>query len=269
MPDSIATNYLNVPKAFEPLNTLAERITRGQSTFYGEAVALQRWFTESGKFTYSLNVHQPPTAKALINFLTKDRRGYCQQFAFAMAVLARLLDIPSRVAVGYTEGSPIGHDRWDVRTSDAHAWPELYFQGAGWLRFEPTPSGSDGQATAVQPAYTLPPQTAVPGGPQSVADPDAHGLRAGRQAGRLRGAGQARPPQRPGNRRGRQRRPFGTDLADRRGAGHRPAHRAAPGQVADPAAALVTRGGRRAAGPGGLAGTAGRPDRLQGRLVGE
>ena len=88
-----------------------------------------------------------------------------------MAVLARLLDIPSRVAVGYTGGSPIGHDRWDVRTSDAHAWPELYFQGAGWLRFEPTPSGSDGQATAVQPAYTLPPQTVVPGGSQSVATP--------------------------------------------------------------------------------------------------
>ena len=63
--------------------------------------------------------------------------------------------------------SPIGHDRWDVRTSDAHAWPELYFQGAGWLRFEPTPSGSDGQATAIQPAYTLPPQITTPGGTQA------------------------------------------------------------------------------------------------------
>jgi hypothetical protein len=175
MPNTIATSYLNVPKPFLPLDKLAERITRGQSTFYGEAVALQRWFTESGKFTYSLNMDQgePPTAQALINFLTKDRRGYCQQFAFAMAVLARLLDIPSRVAVGYTEGSPIGHDRWDVRTSDAHAWPELYFQGAGWLRFEPTPSGSEGQATARQPAYTLPPQTAVPGGSQITPSPAA------------------------------------------------------------------------------------------------
>jgi hypothetical protein len=173
IPSSIETNYLAVPKAFLPLAKLAERITRGQTTFYGEAVALQRWFTQSGKFTYSLNVHEPDTAKALIDFLTKDRQGYCQQFAFAMAVLARLLDIPSRVAVGYTEGSSIGHDRWDVRTSDAHAWPELYFQGAGWLRFEPTPSGAGGQATAVQPAYTLPPTTVAPGGPQSVATPQA------------------------------------------------------------------------------------------------
>jgi hypothetical protein len=169
IPDGISTNYLSYPKVFAQLSGLAERITRGQATFYGEAVALQRWFTESGKFTYSLNASQPDTAQALINFLTKDRRGYCQQFAFAMAVLARLLNIPSRVAVGYTEGSPIGHDRWDVRTSDAHAWPELYFQGAGWLRFEPTPSGSEGQATARQPAYTMPPQIAPTGGPQGVA----------------------------------------------------------------------------------------------------
>ena len=171
IPDSISTNYLNVPKTFLSLSKLAQRITRGQGTFYGEAVALQRWFTESGKFTYSLNARQPDSAQALIDFLTKNRQGYCQKFAFAMAVLARLLDIPSRVAVGYTEGSPIGHDRWDVRTSDAHAWPELYFHGAGWLRFEPTPSGSEGQATARQPAYTVPPQTAVPGGPQAEATP--------------------------------------------------------------------------------------------------
>jgi len=167
-PDSISNSYLSVPSAFDPLVKLAQRITRGQATLYGDAVALQRWFTHPGRFTYSLHVHQPDTAKALSNFLTKDRRGYCQQFAFAMAVLARLLNIPSRVAVGYTEGSSIGHDRWDVRTSDAHAWPELYFQGAGWLRFEPTPSGSDGQATASQPAYTLPAQTSTPGGTDTL-----------------------------------------------------------------------------------------------------
>jgi hypothetical protein len=183
IPNSISANYLSVPGAFSPLGKLAQRVTSGQNTFYGEAVALQHWFTQSGKFTYSLNVHQPDTAQALINFLTKTRQGYCQQFAFAMAVLARLLDIPSRVAVGYTEGSPIGHDRWDVRTSDAHAWPELYFQGAGWLRFEPTPSGSDGQATAVQPAYTLPVLPAIPGGlpnqPSPTATASAPGVKQG------------------------------------------------------------------------------------------
>jgi transglutaminase-like putative cysteine protease len=173
VPNSIDNNYLSVPQAFLSLSKLAQRITQGQATLYGEAVALQRWFTDPGRFTYSLNVSEPNTAKALDNFLTKDRRGYCQQFAFAMAVLARLLDIPSRVAVGYTRGSLIGNDRWNVRTSDAHAWPELYFQGAGWLRFEPTPAGSDGQATAIQPTYTLPPQITTPGGTAPVPAPAA------------------------------------------------------------------------------------------------
>ncbi len=173
IPDSIETSYTDYPPVFTSLDKLAGQITQKQTTPYGKAVALQRWFAQSGHFTYSLNVREPDTAQALINFLTKDRRGYCQQFAFAMAVLARLLGIPSRVAVGYTAGSPIGHGRWDVRTSDAHAWPELYFQGAGWLRFEPTPSGSDGQATARQPAYTLPLLRTAPDGGGGVPTPAA------------------------------------------------------------------------------------------------
>ena len=96
---------------------------------------------------------------ALIQFLTKNKEGYCQQFAFGMAVLARLAGIPARVVVGYTQGSFIGNDNWQVKTSDAHAWPELYFPGVGWLRFEPTPpnaAGLPGQATAIPPPYSTP-----------------------------------------------------------------------------------------------------------------
>ncbi len=173
IPNGIETNYMSFPTVFTSLGKLAQQITQKQTTPYGKAVALQRWLAQSGHFTYSLNVREPDTAQALINFLTKDRRGYCQQFAFAMAVLARLLGIPSRVAVGYTAGSPIGHGRWVVRTSDAHAWPELYFQGAGWLRFEPTPAGSDGQATARQPAYTLPLLRVAPDGTGGAPAPSA------------------------------------------------------------------------------------------------
>ena len=73
-----------------------------------------------------------------------------------MAVLARLEGIPSRIAVGYTSGMEQHQGgTWQVTTADAHAWPELYFSGLGWLRFEPTPGGPNGQGTAVQPAYAL------------------------------------------------------------------------------------------------------------------
>ena len=155
-PTAIADQYLNVPAAFRPLTGLAKKVTSGAPTRYGKAIALQQWFTTRGGFRYSLNATEPPNASGLSHFLTVSKRGYCQQFAFAMAVLARLLGIPSRVAVGFTAGTPTGIGTWTVKTSDAHAWPELYFQGAGWLRFEPTPSGSAGQGTAIPPTYTVP-----------------------------------------------------------------------------------------------------------------
>jgi len=151
----------SVPAAYQTKNMkrLVNHITAGRTTPYGKAVAIQQWFTTPGRFKYSLNVPQTQSASALINFLTKTRKGYCQQFAFAMAVLARLAHIPARVVVGYTQGSFIGNNTWQVKTSDAHAWPELYFPGYGWLRFEPTPPntvGLPGQATASAPPYSTP-----------------------------------------------------------------------------------------------------------------
>jgi transglutaminase-like putative cysteine protease len=168
-PPAAQRGYLTVPRPFGRLRSLAARVTAGQSTGYGKAVALQQWFTKPGNFKYALTPALPPNANALVTFLTKTRRGYCQQFAFAMAVLARLVGIPSRVVVGYTQGVYQGNGIWQVRTRDAHAWPELYFAGAGWLRFEPTPIGSSGEAgqpTASAPAYSFPPAGGAAPAPQ-------------------------------------------------------------------------------------------------------
>jgi hypothetical protein len=156
-PAAIASQYLTVPAAFRPLTALADKVTKDAANPYAKALALQNWFTDTGDFTYSLKVREPVDATGLTHFLTVTKKGYCQQFAFAMAVLARLLGIPSRVAVGFTPGTSTGElNTYQVKTSDAHAWPELYFQGLGWIRFEPTPSGSGGQGTAVPPSYTIP-----------------------------------------------------------------------------------------------------------------
>jgi transglutaminase-like putative cysteine protease len=158
-PPASEHGYLIVPQPFQQLLALTRHVTAGQRSAYSKAVALQEWFTEPRNFTYSLNVALPAGPSGLITFVTKTRRGFCEQFAFAMAVMARLVGIPSRVVVGYTQGVGVGNGLWEVRTSDAHAWPELYFKGAGWLRFEPTPSGSGGeggQATASAPAYSFP-----------------------------------------------------------------------------------------------------------------
>jgi transglutaminase-like putative cysteine protease len=173
-PPAAEHGYLTVPRPFQQLLALTRHVTAGQSSAYGKAVALQEWFTEPGNFTYSLATSLPPGPSGLIDFVTKTRRGFCEQFAFAMAVMARLAGIPSRLVVGYTQGVDTGNGVWEVRTSDAHAWPELYFKGAGWLRFEPTPAGGNGeagQATASDPSYSVPPVGGVV--PQASPSPSA------------------------------------------------------------------------------------------------
>ncbi|MEV7802506.1 DUF3488 and transglutaminase-like domain-containing protein [Microbispora sp. NPDC088329] len=153
LPDS--DRYLQLPDGLDPrVAALARRVTADATTPYEAAVELQEWFTQAGRFTYDVRA-SGSGAQALSRFLLRDRRGYCEQFAGAMAVMARLLNIPARVSVGYTGGTKIDNV-WTVRTHDTHAWPELFFDGIGWLRFEPTPAGTGGQGTAQVPSYSLP-----------------------------------------------------------------------------------------------------------------
>jgi transglutaminase-like putative cysteine protease len=142
--------YLVVPDNLpaQVLDTANQIITTaGAVTPYQKALALQEWF-QAG--TYDITIKTGTDANALVTFLN-NRRGFCEQFAATMALMARLEGIPARVDVGFTPGTKIPNsDSYLVTTADAHAWPELYFPGAGWLRFEPTPR-ADGQTS--DPAY--------------------------------------------------------------------------------------------------------------------
>jgi transglutaminase-like putative cysteine protease len=163
-PADVLRQYVPFPATSgSPLRKLAQRITKHSSTLYGKAMAIQDWFTKPGRFTYTTSASQPNTLAGLLRFLTTARQGYCQQFAFGMAALARLIGIPARVAVGYTAGTRQTDGNWLVTSADAHAWPELFFQGAGWLRFEPTPGGSAGQGTAFPPVYARSGSSTIPG----------------------------------------------------------------------------------------------------------
>jgi hypothetical protein len=102
---------------------------------------------------------------AMVDFLN-DRSGYCEQFATTMAAMARHLGIPARVALGFTSGDLQGDGSYLIRARDMHAWPELYFEGVGWVPFEPTPAARTGAA----PAWTRP---AVESSPSDPAGPTA------------------------------------------------------------------------------------------------
>lgn len=150
-PSQYAT-YLAVPQVQPEVRTLAEQITGKAKSPFDKALAIQNYL-DSPPFSYSTNVTPGDSANALARFLFVTKTGFCQQYSAAMAVLARLVGIPSRVAVGFTRGERQSDGTWLVTTHDAHAWPELFFASFGWVAFEPTPRG-DGQT--VRPAYTQP-----------------------------------------------------------------------------------------------------------------
>jgi transglutaminase-like putative cysteine protease len=133
----------------DPLVQLANRVTAKADTPAAKAAAIQA-FLRSSQFSYSTEPQPGTGYDALQNFLLRDHRGYCEQFASAMAMMARVVGIPSRVSVGFLPGEQ-DEEGWKVSIRDMHAWPELYFANYGWVRFEPTPASVTGTA----PAWTV------------------------------------------------------------------------------------------------------------------
>jgi transglutaminase-like putative cysteine protease len=133
----------------DSLVQLANRITADAETPAAKAAAIQAHL-RSKQFTYSTEPLPGSGYDALQNFLLHDRRGYCEQFASAMAMMARVIGIPSRVSVGFLPGER-DEQGWKVSIRDMHAWPELYFANHGWVRFEPTPASVTGAA----PSWTV------------------------------------------------------------------------------------------------------------------
>ncbi|MGW9184909.1 transglutaminase family protein [Agromyces sp. NPDC055661] len=148
----------NVPEQFAPFLELPDEmpqiitdtaavVTSGTATKYDAAVAIQAYL-RGPDFDYSTEApveegYDGGGFDVIARFL-ETKAGYCVHFASTMAVLAREVGIPARISIGYTQGSPTeervdGVQRVEVDSHDLHAWPELYFEGVGWVPFEPTP----------------------------------------------------------------------------------------------------------------------------------
>ncbi|WP_396043886.1 transglutaminaseTgpA domain-containing protein [Cellulomonas sp. P22] len=125
------------------IRALAAQLTADASTPYDQAMALQAYFRNPQNFVYDTRVAPATSDDAVWDFID-SRRGYCVQFATSMAVLARTLGIPARLGIGFLPGT-VGDDGvYTVTGRQSHAWPELYFEGSGWVRFEPTPAVQTG-----------------------------------------------------------------------------------------------------------------------------
>lgn len=151
---SVADEYLALPGDLPDVVAEYAREAVGDAeTDWDRAVRLQRWFQDTSRFTYTLDRPEGNAAGDLVTFLSpgpEGRRGYCEQFAAAMAVMARSLGIPARVAVGFLRPEQVAPRQHMYSANDMHAWPELYFEGHGWVLLEPTPASH----TQRVPAYT-------------------------------------------------------------------------------------------------------------------
>jgi protein-glutamine gamma-glutamyltransferase len=141
-------------RQYRPLYTQARDLVGTPKNPYAAVVRLESWFRAGGDFVYD---ERPPTPRGtppLVSFVTSTKRGYCQHFAGAMAVMLRELGIPARVAAGFTSGRYNADDgRWFVADRNAHTWVEAWFDGYGWLPFDPTPGR--GQLGATYTAASL------------------------------------------------------------------------------------------------------------------
>ncbi|HSL12075.1 MAG TPA: DUF3488 and transglutaminase-like domain-containing protein [Actinomycetota bacterium] len=173
IPQADIRRYLALPSDIPPeIEEVAERwIADAQAeSDYDRVRAIQDALQGPG-FVYDPDVELRDDSSTLARFLTETRAGFCQQFASAMAVMLRLVGIPSRVAVGFTEGTPDGGDlagdgsgTYTLSTRNLHSWVEVPFEGYGWLAFEPTP----GRDNPVAEPYQNPPTDPGCRGPDCV-----------------------------------------------------------------------------------------------------
>jgi transglutaminase-like putative cysteine protease len=170
-PDLAAkSDQATVPGNFpKEIRDTAETLTRDAASPYGKAVALEKWF-QSDLFTYDQTVDYGGSPRALQDFVLKNRRGFCEQFALAFAEMARAVHLPTRVAVGYHQSALDSTDhKFHVMGDDAHAWPEVWLgPKIGWYAFEPTKNqfnpttqrGSENRTPTTTPGATTPTSTA-------------------------------------------------------------------------------------------------------------
>jgi transglutaminase-like putative cysteine protease len=138
-PPEVLLNDLQTPALDPRISRLAEEITGKESDNYDKAVAIERYLRTN--FKYTLQLPHTLQRDPLANFLFERKQGHCEYFASSMAVMLRIVGIPSRVVNGFRTGEFNDlTSQYLVRASNAHSWVEAFFPGYGWVSFDPTPA---------------------------------------------------------------------------------------------------------------------------------
>ncbi len=172
LPPDLAQRYLALPDTIpQRVRDLAQQVTAGAETRYDQAQAIEDYLRA---YTYTLDLPLPPADRDVVDYFLFDlKKGFCSYYASAMVVMARSVGVPARFASGYAQGTyDFEHGRWQVTELNAHSWVEVYFEGIGWVEFEPTAglpplersSGEGSTGSADSPPTTAGSTTAFPWG---------------------------------------------------------------------------------------------------------
>ncbi len=139
-PEWVKEKYLQLPDNFSPrIRDLALEIAAPYDNPYEQALAITNYLREEIQYVTAVSLPQEDALDPLEFFLFESRQGFCNYYASAEALMLRSLGIPARLAVGFAQGhADLQGMLYTVRERDAHAWPEVYFPGYGWVEFEPT-----------------------------------------------------------------------------------------------------------------------------------
>jgi transglutaminase-like putative cysteine protease len=167
----VRERYLSLPRRTPArVRNLATEITAEATTAYDKALAVERYLRQ---FPYDLEIESAPAGEDIVEYFLFDiQRGYCDYYASAFVVLARASGVPTRLAVGYAMGTyDVDRGCYAVTEKDGHSWPEVYFQGYGWIPFEPTAPFRLFERPQDQtlPEPTSPSVPAVPERPRAIA----------------------------------------------------------------------------------------------------
>lgn len=150
-PSWLTEQYLQMPDDFSPrIIELAEEITAEYNNPFDKTTAITTYLRENIEYTDVIPL-PPRKADPLEWMLFESKKAYCVYYSSAEIMMLRSLGIPARLAVGFAQGEN-DNDDYIVRRNDAHAWPEVYFPGIGWVEFEPTGSPElGGQPALIRP----------------------------------------------------------------------------------------------------------------------
>ncbi|MFN2237651.1 MAG: transglutaminase-like domain-containing protein, partial [Anaerolineales bacterium] len=137
-PDWIRRNYISIPDiTSQRVVDLTLSLIEDVHNPFDRAKMIEQYLRQ---FEYTTDLPIPPADRDIVDYFLFDlQKGYCDYFATSMVVMARAAYLPARLVVGYSRGTyDTANDRYVVTEADAHSWPEIYFDGVGWVPFEPT-----------------------------------------------------------------------------------------------------------------------------------